>query len=542
MAHLHSDSGLGFRSLTRYEEYYLPGGDLFLLVEQHIFRVHRYFFERESTYFKGKLATPAAPGSTRPGTNESNAILLDDVRVHEFARFLWVFYNPKYSLYHTSVADWTAILNLAHRWAFPEVKSLAVRELEKQSMPDIERVVVYQNNDVDRNLLIRCYAALCERDQPITPAEGRRMGIDTALTIAQLREMARRSPIDCRSPTSANIRGNELQTLVRELFGIATPVRDDDSMPHSPLGGPPPCLWSGSPVTAQTEPTQPSLQSMVQPPPTRATAQTVTPATTPPPPVRTATPPLPAAPAQSEPEVQPLDPTPPPPPLPEKTGRLQVITNPALAKVNLATETSRPSTPGPETPTTGPEKEKKKKKKVGKKAVAEKVAAEKAETATPKADEKESNAATEAEATLQSQQQPQEGQKDDATVLVDLDKKDDVTVSQQGNGAGSSGAPKSDVSSTGANDGEGEKAKAKAGSTTGGDGVSTDIPSTTTDPTQANDAKADPKANPTTLYKPSDPPASPTTRKSQLDNADFLKSPQEKEKTTLGFNLSKLGF
>lgn len=235
MAHLHSDSGLGFRSLTRYEEYYLPGGDLFLLVEQHIFRVHRYFFERESTYFKGKLATPAAPGSTRPGTNESNAILLDDVRVHEFARFLWVFYNPKYSLYHTSVADWTAILNLAHRWAFPEVKSLAVRELEKQSMPDIERVVVYQNNDVDRNLLIRCYAALCERDQPITPAEGRRMGIDTALTIAQLREMARRSPIDCRSPTSANIRGNELQTLVRELFGIATPVRDDDSMPHSPL-------------------------------------------------------------------------------------------------------------------------------------------------------------------------------------------------------------------------------------------------------------------------------------------------------------------
>ncbi|KAL9712208.1 hypothetical protein Ac2012v2_005287 [Leucoagaricus gongylophorus] len=235
MAHTHTELGSAFRSLTRHEEYYLPGGDLFLLVEHHIFRVHRYFFERESTYFKGKLATPASPGSIRPGTSESSAILLEDVRVHEFARFLWVFYNPKYSLYNTSVADWTAILSLAHRWAFPEVKALAVRELEKQSMPDIGRVVVYQDNQVDPNLLIRCYAALCEREEPLTPAEGRLMGIDTALTIAQLREMARRSPIDCRSPTSANIRGNELYSLVRELFRIGEPTRDNDSLPQTPL-------------------------------------------------------------------------------------------------------------------------------------------------------------------------------------------------------------------------------------------------------------------------------------------------------------------
>jgi len=105
-------------------------------------------------------------------------------------------------------------------------------------MPDIGRVVVYQDNQVDPNLLIRCYAALCEREEPLTPAEGRLMGIDTALTIAQLREMARRSPIDCRSPTSANIRGNELYSLVRELFRIGEPTRDNDSLPQTPLGGP----------------------------------------------------------------------------------------------------------------------------------------------------------------------------------------------------------------------------------------------------------------------------------------------------------------
>jgi len=32
MAHMHTELNSGFRSLTRYDEYYLPGGDLFLLV------------------------------------------------------------------------------------------------------------------------------------------------------------------------------------------------------------------------------------------------------------------------------------------------------------------------------------------------------------------------------------------------------------------------------------------------------------------------------------------------------------------------------
>lgn len=140
-------------------------------------------------------------------------------------------------MYHASVADWVAILNLSHRWAFPEVKDLAVRELEKQSMGDVDRVVVYQDNKVDLNLLIPCYAALCERDEPLTAQEGRRMGIETSLTIAHLREMARRSPNDCRSPAPANCHGKDLLSIVRELFEIPAPL-EDDVAPVTPLGGP----------------------------------------------------------------------------------------------------------------------------------------------------------------------------------------------------------------------------------------------------------------------------------------------------------------
>lgn len=130
-----------------------------------------------------------------------------------------------------------AILTLAQRWSFPEVKSLAVRELEKQHMADIDRVVVYQDNDVDRNLLIPTYAALCERDDPLTTAEGRRLGFETALTIAHLREISRRAAHDCLSPSPSNFHGPDLVGLVRELFGIGAPL-EDDKVPETPLGGP----------------------------------------------------------------------------------------------------------------------------------------------------------------------------------------------------------------------------------------------------------------------------------------------------------------
>ena len=34
------------------------------------------------------------PGNVRQGGSESTAIMIDDVTPDEFAKFLWVFYNP----------------------------------------------------------------------------------------------------------------------------------------------------------------------------------------------------------------------------------------------------------------------------------------------------------------------------------------------------------------------------------------------------------------------------------------------------------------
>ncbi|KAI0300453.1 hypothetical protein B0F90DRAFT_1846470 [Multifurca ochricompacta] len=151
---------------VRHGEYYIHGGDVIFRVENFLFRVHRYFFTRDSAYFRDKLPHPPPPGEFTKGSSDNNPFVLDDALKVDFERFLWVFYNPKYSLYEATVEEWTSILRLAHQWDFIEVKALALRELEQLAIPALQKIVIYHSHAIDRNLLQAAYTALTIRDEP----------------------------------------------------------------------------------------------------------------------------------------------------------------------------------------------------------------------------------------------------------------------------------------------------------------------------------------------------------------------------------------
>ncbi|KAF9059593.1 hypothetical protein BDP27DRAFT_1497983 [Rhodocollybia butyracea] len=95
-SHQPSDSAEGFTALRRHDEYYLTGGDLFFLVlEQNHFRVHRYFFERESSVFQGPTRYSCFAWFHSARHSESTAIVSRTTsRQTNFARLLWVFLQP----------------------------------------------------------------------------------------------------------------------------------------------------------------------------------------------------------------------------------------------------------------------------------------------------------------------------------------------------------------------------------------------------------------------------------------------------------------
>ncbi|KAH9966275.1 hypothetical protein BJV74DRAFT_286093 [Russula compacta] len=203
----------------RHPEYFFSEADTTFKAGNHIFRVHKRFFLRESTYFLTLFTSPAIPCNDPPGSSDTNPIVLKDTTSEAFAGLLWVFYNPKYSIYTATVDKWIEILALAQRWQFKEVEQLCIRELEKLSIPPVEKIKIYQDFKLDTTLLLVSFAQLTVRAEPLSLEEGQKLGIDTTLRIARARELARGTNSGTR-PSAVQVQGTELGSLVQNVFGL----------------------------------------------------------------------------------------------------------------------------------------------------------------------------------------------------------------------------------------------------------------------------------------------------------------------------------
>lgn len=220
----------GVSRVVHHKDYYLRGGDMTVLVENHLYRIHSYFFDRESLFFRQKLlAGPSEDGDDR-GSSDNNAYTLDDVKSEDFARFLWVFYNPKYSLYEAPLDVWLSILRLATRWGFNNVKELTVRELEKLEIESVDKISIYHEHNISKLYLIPSYVAIVKRDKPLTLHEGMKLGMETVLRTADARERARQraSESGVRTPSFDDFEDSEVEIIVRDVFGLG-------SRPTSPI-------------------------------------------------------------------------------------------------------------------------------------------------------------------------------------------------------------------------------------------------------------------------------------------------------------------
>ncbi|GAW10130.1 hypothetical protein LENED_012365 [Lentinula edodes] len=183
--------------LSIVKKYYMPGGDLYFQAENSLFKVHRYFFDRESPKFQDMLSRPPPTGQAAYGSLNNPVVL--DVTSEEFQQLLWVFYNPVYTYEEAKLEDWACILSLACHYKFPEIS-------------------LYQEYKVDEDLLIPLYAQLCARDRTLSLLETHKLGYETAVMVFQAREHLR-SPADRgKSPLPDDIEEGEVEDTIRDLM------------------------------------------------------------------------------------------------------------------------------------------------------------------------------------------------------------------------------------------------------------------------------------------------------------------------------------
>ncbi|KAF8841712.1 hypothetical protein BDN67DRAFT_900865 [Paxillus ammoniavirescens] len=346
----------GISRVVHHKDYYLRGGDMTVLVENHLYRIHSYFFDRESFFFRQKFN---GSNDNDLGSTDNNAYTLDDVKSEDFARFLWVFYNPKYSLYEAPLETWLSILKLANRWNFDNVKELSVRELEKLTIEPVEKVAIYHDHNISRLYLIPSYVDICKRDKPLSFTEGMKLGMETVLRIADARERVRQhaSESGVRTPTFDDFEDAEVEVLIREVFGLGSrptspspataPTNGVNGSHHAvavqpfmKLGNPPKPngasarLNGGSAADTTTKSSVDSIMGILQP--QGPTPRPQTPA-----------PPAPAPPAQAQAQTPTplLEPTqasaPPPPPATDKPK--DKVASPQEADSGLGPKSAKPT-------------------------------------------------------------------------------------------------------------------------------------------------------------------------------------------------------
>ncbi|KIY69778.1 hypothetical protein CYLTODRAFT_212527 [Cylindrobasidium torrendii FP15055 ss-10] len=215
--------------LKRSSDFFLRGGDLFFLVGDVYYKVNSVFFERESPIFAALVKNWDIPDAQAKGASLSTALILENVSVTQFERFLWVFYNRQFSPYDAPLDAWKDILDLAHRWEFGEVKKLAVRQLHSiRGIHPVDRIVLYKDYDVDEEYIIPLYAKLIVRDEPLSQRESQKLGVDTTVLIFQARERLRTQEQDgLKSPLPTDVNDAEVMRVVAQLFGSDNASEED---------------------------------------------------------------------------------------------------------------------------------------------------------------------------------------------------------------------------------------------------------------------------------------------------------------------------
>ncbi|TFK74669.1 hypothetical protein BDN72DRAFT_759432 [Pluteus cervinus] len=160
-----------------------------LQVEGCLFRVPRLYFERESEFFRTTFQLPPpARSRIRDGDSDERPLRLDQVKKADFRALLSIIYPSFQTLPTAFTTDqWISILELSTMWAFDKIRKLSIENLEPKVLDPIQQLTLAQEHAI-KSWTLPAVMKLVKRDEAIRLEEGMKIGIETTLKIASIRE------------------------------------------------------------------------------------------------------------------------------------------------------------------------------------------------------------------------------------------------------------------------------------------------------------------------------------------------------------------
>lgn len=133
---------------------------------------------------------------------------------------------------------------------------MVVRELEKQTIASIYKIVIYHRYSVDRGLLLPAYTDLVSREETLSLEEAKDLGLETSLMIMTAREIVRKGEA---LMSAVKVSPEELRAIIRQVFRFPGPRSDS---PLSDITAAEPADHRSSPLAEKTElPTVPEHEN-----------------------------------------------------------------------------------------------------------------------------------------------------------------------------------------------------------------------------------------------------------------------------------------
>ncbi|KZP08362.1 hypothetical protein FIBSPDRAFT_703036, partial [Athelia psychrophila] len=194
----------------RHSRYYFKDGNVVFLIEDVLYNVHRYFFERDSTHFRSILESVK-------GADEQNPIVLLDVSCSDFDEFLAILYPTDFRRpTEKTTAQWTSVLHLAAKWGFESIQLLAIDNLTATAIP-VDKIVLGRRYGIS-DWLSGAYEAVCTRADPLTIEEGMKLGVEDIIRVSAARQI-----YGC---AKARYEAKHLSNDLADIFGLEKPVED----------------------------------------------------------------------------------------------------------------------------------------------------------------------------------------------------------------------------------------------------------------------------------------------------------------------------
>ncbi|KDQ56643.1 hypothetical protein JAAARDRAFT_194625 [Jaapia argillacea MUCL 33604] len=176
----------------RHPTYYIEDDTVIFTVDDCLYKLNRYFLQRESKVFQDMFSCPQ--GDKVPeGTTDDSVIPLPGVTQGEIESLLNFLYHGMHDDRNVSLSEWIDLLSISTRFICDKIRGRAIREIDSFRHPRIdpvEKIVLAGKRDIPE-WLAPSYEDICQRVNPLEVEEAEKLGITMAVKLMRAREAIR---------------------------------------------------------------------------------------------------------------------------------------------------------------------------------------------------------------------------------------------------------------------------------------------------------------------------------------------------------------